>query len=535
MASLSGSKDSTPNLRPYYNPETFNGDYSVVFRPGTGVRTKAGLPIEVPSLSSKGGGSQSYESTKSFWSDNTTKQGISKFSRSKSIKVSDTSIPDFGSSKSFSDLEFGEYLDIENTNEMLQKLAHSFLRTYLKTIVSQPFEVSRLLVQIGSFQTGLLATPKSPRTPRTPRTGDTSGLHDLATSDYNSESEAEEEKGPGFGYNDDSSSDDDMSYFSQVKTDTAELSRQAAKKRIDQKKRKRTSHPSTLSKTKKGEKVDSVIPSSEYAILPLSLHGIDILSAVLAKEGIRGIWRALNTTFIQNVLSSTLEAWLSGFLSPFFSIPDPYFIDAAHSPEPGTTLCVSLAVSVLTSLAMVPLDLIRTRMIVTSVAEGPRSVRDSVKKLKSYTCPKQLLFPTILHSFAVSLVRKGSPYVLYVKMGIDSYTMPAVYNFLTLISNIVELFVRLPLETVLRRAQVHYLSNEIENLDSKMIVKRDVYKGVIPTMFYIIYNKDPENENRGAKALFAEWKVGLIGVVSSWGMNVVRHVYDDVSLKEEKF
>ncbi|KAJ4159577.1 mitochondrial fusion and transport protein ugo1 [Fusarium falciforme] len=38
-------------------------------------------------------------------------------------------------------------------------------------------------------------------------------------------------------------------------------------------------------------------------IAPQSLHTIDVINALFDQEGIRGLWKANNTTFIYNFLS----------------------------------------------------------------------------------------------------------------------------------------------------------------------------------------------------------------------------------------
>jgi fusion and transport protein UGO1 len=254
----------------------------------------------------------------------------------------------------------------------------------------------------------------------------------------------------------------------------------------------------------------------------------------------RGLWRATNTTFIYNTLSATLEAWITGFVSAFLHIPDPFFVEVAHSPEPTTTLMLSLGASVLTGLILAPLDIIRTRMIVTKLEGSQRSLRDSIKRLKFMTCPLSLIIPTILNSLANNLFKKLTPYLLLVKFGIDSTTSPSLYGTISLISSILVLAVKLPIETLLRRAQVSYMLkrahgsfNSLKITDDKaMVVKFAGYSGIFTTLWDILYFR---GENGGVEAVFRGWRVGVLNVFGSWGLELLQNNYDDQISMEEKF
>lgn len=121
-------------------------------------------------------------------------------------------------------------------------------------------------------------------------------------------------------------------------------------------------------------------------IKPASIHTIDILNSIMDKEGIQGVWRANNTEFIYNFLSISLDAWFTGLLSPLMQIPDPYFIDIIHSPDVTKSASLILLASCMTRLVLLPLDLVRVRLIISSVrndgslSDNDRSLRKLLRK-----------------------------------------------------------------------------------------------------------------------------------------------------------
>jgi fusion and transport protein UGO1 len=281
---------------------------------------------------------------------------------------------------------------------------------------------------------------------------------------------------------------------------------------------------------------DSKSKSKAKLIAPVSLNTVDMMSSLLSTEGVRGLWRANNASFIFSALSMTFEAWITGFISPFLQIPDPFFVDAIHSPDPTKTLILSISASVITGLILAPLDLIRTKMIVTSVSNNERSIRNSIKNLKFRTCPASLIIPTILNSLTNQFFKRVTPYLLYFKLGIDIYGSPILLNGIKLGSSFLELFVKLPVETLLRRSQVAYLlkpSNDYNPLkisESQLIVKPVEFTGVLSTLYGVYHSRQ-----NGLEGLFRGWRVGTLNIIGTWGLNILQNNYEDQINKTEKF
>lgn len=111
-------------------------------------------------------------------------------------------------------------------------------------------------------------------------------------------------------------------------------------------------------------------------------------------------------------------------------------------------------------------------------------------------------------------------------------------------SKIAELFLKLPLETVLRRAQVAALKEEIETAriqgqwqgDIEMTVKPGEYRGVMGTMWMIVREEGvrdtpvttaaakkvkgkqvpKQQKGQGLPGLWRGWRVGMWGLVGMW-------------------
>jgi mitochondrial fusion and transport protein UGO1 len=116
------------------------------------------------------------------------------------------------------------------------------------------------------------------------------------------------------------------------------------------------------------------------------------------------------------------------------------------------------------------------------------------------TLPRSLLLPTLLHAtlpnylsslFTLSL----RPYFPQVTFSPSHYGLPLVASFL-------DLGIRLPLESILRRAQINYSAPE------RTIVRVGEYKGVVGTTWSMIM------EERGG--VFRGWRIGFWGLMMVW-------------------
>ena len=107
----------------------------------------------------------------------------------------------------------------------------------------------------------------------------------------------------------------------------------------------------------------SGLTDDSLIIVPQSLHTIDVINSLFDQEGIRGLWKANNTTFIYNFLSLSIDTWFTGLLSSFLGVPDPYFMEVINSSDISKSFILALGAGIFTSVILLPVDLIRTRPV----------------------------------------------------------------------------------------------------------------------------------------------------------------------------
>ncbi|KAJ8127070.1 hypothetical protein O1611_g6570 [Lasiodiplodia mahajangana] len=279
---------------------------------------------------------------------------------------------------------------------------------------------------------------------------------------------------------------------------------------------------------------------------------LDVIAQLWSKESAWGVWKGTNSTFLYSILQSLLENWGRSLLSALLNVPDlgvkddvDRLIDIA-SPYPWASLCVAAAAAVTTGLILAPLDLVRTRLIVTSTSRAPRRTMATLRSLPSWACHSTLIAPTILHSLVHPFLTLSMPLVLRSQFLIDREISPVTFSIAKFCTSCASLFVKLPLETVLRRGQMAVLAEPayLEALDktSKMetIIQPGPYNGVVGTMYTVVSeegsravpvpaknsararrNKAKASEvvykkGQGLDGLWRGWKVSWWGLVGLW-------------------
>ncbi len=143
----------TAELRPYYNEDTFDAGYLVKFNPQKGVVDSNGFNIasKLSIVKNSNSSAKNLDPATLFTTRSNSKGSLFNFSlnfgsRAKALK---------GSSGSLDSLvkEF-EWVDLLNVNKwiaVVSQLMELFVRKYFQLLIQQPFEVSRLLQQVGQF------------------------------------------------------------------------------------------------------------------------------------------------------------------------------------------------------------------------------------------------------------------------------------------------------------------------------------------------------------------------------------------------
>ena len=279
------------------------------------------------------------------------------------------------------------------------------------------------------------------------------------------------------------------------------------------------------------------------------------------------MWKGTNATFLYTVLQSLLENWSRSLLSALLNVPDlgvkddvDRLVDIA-SPYPWASLCVAAAAAVASGLILAPLDLVRTRLIVTSTTRPGGSRRKTLATLRalpSWICPTPLIAPTVLNALVHPFITLSTPLVLRSQFLIDRELSPTTFSVAKFCTSCTSLFIKLPLETVLRRGQVAVLQDPAyvrgvgndasgaadaeESLDT--IVQPGAYNGVLGTMYSIATSEGSRalapppqkrpvagkagkkakpkvaetvyRKGQGLEGLWRGWKVSWWGLVGLW-------------------
>ncbi|KAI5967898.1 hypothetical protein CANMA_002666 [Candida margitis] len=543
MSSPSNTKLGPEQLRPYYDHDSFDAGYSVIFKKGVGlIDPKTSKPITA-NLSSNI--IEKQVNGNNFGSS----PGLIRraFDRQGGVGIQTNKVA--GDKNFIYDLEFSEYFDVNNMLELLKNLFWTLFKDYVKVLAAQPLEITRLVLQVGKFNfNGKKKEEKSKRL-----LDSSQSLSSSSASLKSATGELESSTHQQLGFVDE---EEPIDYFqsqsdSQVwaNPNTTYEPATPAPPATD----KFVPPPLKRLSTKKRLRV--------YKIQPKSLHTMEIMSAIASKDSFLGLFRGINASYLYQVLSHMIEAYITGFVSPFLGIPDPFFLDLTHSNDPFKSLWLSVSACVLTGLVMMPLDLIRVKFMITQptsialtnngnnedpmqivaeeVVQNTRSFRESIRNFPTYYLkhpPTPIIFFTTMYQLSTTVFRKMAPYLLYIKFNIDAYSSPTIYTFVNLLSSIGEFFVKLPVENLLRKEQVRFL------LEPKVHDKKKVITIVKPEENMIVeFNgatSAPDGEDLTAwqkvkqLGLFNGWRVGLLNVVGFWGYNIFKNSSN--ALKEER-
>lgn len=174
-----------------------------------------------------------------------------------------------------------------------------------------------------------------------------------------------------------------------------------------------------------------------------------------------------------------------------------------------------------------------------------RSLTQNVRNLPSYLVNSKLFLPTAIYEFISPTIHHATPLLLRSYLSLDPVLTPNSYSMAKFFSRIVELFLKLPFETVLRRAQIEVLSSSAYNPTSRRgskaefepIVPIGEYRGVFATMWCIVREegyreevsakkgkakgKITKRKGQGVEGLWRGWRVGMWGLVGVWGAGML--------------
>ena len=433
-----------------------------------------------------------------------------------------------GSSFAFPDLDYSDYVPEGSASfaGSVKKLLDGAVWKYTSVLMAQPFEVAKLILQVHVAQDDEL---------------------DLVRPKQSARSSYREEY-----VEDENSSDDEPNYFTSSAPFEEEPRYSPARGR-----RGRPPRDDSIGSGRGSRRPEQ----SPYRLNIKNPHSLlDALSSLSANSGPFALWRATNSTFIYGILSRTLESFIRSFLAASFGVADPDVLIPSASgaipdssilaaASPMVTVLIATASSAITSLFLAPIDAARTRLILTPSSNEPRSLLATLRTLNpSYIIPSHLAPITFLTSTIPAAISTSTPIFLKSYLKLDPLLNPTSWSIGTFAGSALDLTIRFPLETVLRRAQIatwtapnlgQPSSNSKRKALQTIVPVPQSYRGVVPTMWSIMreegYSESSKDKlaaaagraprrkrkGQGVEGLYRGWRVGLWGLVGVWGASFV--------------
>ncbi|KAL4974403.1 hypothetical protein BDW66DRAFT_140083 [Aspergillus desertorum] len=441
------------------------------------------------------------------------------------------------------DLDYSDYLESSpSVSGWVRDALDSAIRRYINVLTAQPFDVAKTILQAYVVPDDSSAG-HFPKGDRYRGRGGRTGSYDDMGSDEDEE---------------DLSSDDESSYF----TSAAPTVSPSPTRRIPKPRHKITDRSGYIASSSSSKS------ASRHALTiknPSSL--MEVLSQLWTISGPTSLWKATNATFIYSLLLPTLNTFIRSLLSAIVGLPEDDITtsmasDILTSTSPMVTLILSFISSSLSAMLLSPIDTARTYLILTPVTHGSRSLLRAIRQLPTpnYTIPAHLVPITILHSSLPNLITASTPLILKSYLSLDPVLHPSSWNLFSFIGSGVELAVRFPLETVLRRAQIAtFTSPSIRQncagsvrstaLDTTaqatevetIVPTPQTYRGIIGTMWSIVYEEgaqpSPEaqrahellgkpvphrkRQGQGLNGLYRGWRIGMWGVAGNLGLSLL--------------
>ena len=427
----------------------------------------------------------------------------------------------------FPDIDYQDYIPeaSPSVTGSVRSLLDQLVWKYTSVLMAQPFEVAKMILQVRVAQeSDLDDTPTRP----------------VANASRQQENEDEAE-----------SSDDEPNFFASNGPFESTPSPPS---------RGRRGRPS-IPQSRTASYREPILPSELGKLFLKNSHSlIDALSALSSTSGAFSMWRGTNSTFIYNILSRTLETFFRSFLAALFGVAEPDMLvnfsttvvsdtSILSSPSPTSVVLLTTISTALAALLLSPLDAARTRLILTPSTDEPRTLLGTLKTLSPpYLIPTHLLPITFLTSTLPTLLSTTTPLFLRTYLHLDPNLNPTPWSIASFASSALDLSIRFPLETVLRRAQIATWTAPNLQPPSSQSKRKAIttivpvpqsYRGVLPTLYSIVreegysesakdktaalMGKAPRRKRKGQgiEGLYRGWRIGLWSLVGIWGTGFV--------------
>lgn len=244
--------------------------------------------------------------------------------------------------------------------------------------------------------------------------------------------------------------------------------------------------------------------------------------------GIASLWRSNNITFLYNFLKKSINLFTSHVVSPFY-----YYYNLSFS----TILGLKVVTNFLTEIVLLPLDLYKMKLLVSNkntdeimLDEDDNSISSKASKFGLYNWWSFELDNKVIRLFGLILLKiackkffdNGLEFMIYYWLNFTNVQNKIYLIFLLkFTTEFCEFFIKLPIETLIRRYQVDYLLTNKNDKQIKLNASDLVIK--------------PVNINTSQiwHGLWNGWKIGLMSLLCGFGFKLMNNIDDD--LEQERF
>ncbi|KAJ3285828.1 hypothetical protein HDU79_007032 [Rhizoclosmatium sp. JEL0117] len=198
----------------------------------------------------------------------------------------------------------------------------------------------------------------------------------------------------------------------------------------------------------------------------ISVQGLSTFQAIskVVKCESEGVWSLWNGLFISWFHEMThlllIQPSIEQSLNDAFDIRDDT-IPTLYLDSPIPTLATLIGSHALSGILLSPMELVRTRILVQTSSPYHRKYTSSLTALPQIIREEgfgslywsRRLPATILLKTLQPLFKYGSPLFIQRIIGVDPEMQPVLYQMTELAMNLIELFIVMPVETVVRRLE----------------------------------------------------------------------------------
>ncbi|CAO3590965.1 unnamed protein product [Absidia cylindrospora] len=270
-------------------------------------------------------------------------------------------------------------------------------------------------------------------------------------------------------------------------------------------------------------------------------------------EGWRALFKGQYTNWLYEICHLFLQPTVEGSLNDIFGLYDDT-IPLVHLDHVGPNLATLVSSHLLVGILLSPLELIRTRLIVQSASPLQRKYKGPVHALRTILEEEgglkglymnHNLWPTIFYHALTPLLRNTTPLIIDRVFRISANDSTFLYGLAELGLRTLELVLLLPLETIRKRLQCQ-LSNKANTgkqkkrqqpLETVVAMRPVPYTGMVDAAYRIVTEEGGRRRNNQPRSVLTGW--GWRGLYQGFSMqctsNIVLFVLHAVSGMEDDY